>query len=221
MVLRRRACRLRGYSRLSRQAIPRERRVPATPVPPYNTRRCLCDHRVRIPAWSGKIHAYFATATLNELENRAGSRANLPYELVVSTDKASSLIETRSETVSAWSSALRRCMSRLYSAVRMTFFLSSISWRDCSLDNRACCWTFWVSSSPKSLPSISSLSPSAACALSASIVCSRFKAGSGTSPDSVVAGSSAATWPKGFHGLCGALNCGLKSCEAWETIDLF
>ena len=35
---------------------------------------------------SGKIHSYFAKATLSELDNRAGSRANLPYELVISTD---------------------------------------------------------------------------------------------------------------------------------------
>ena len=51
---------------------------------------------------SGKIHAYFATATLNELENRAGSRANLPYELVVSTDEAlqhAYLFETTSEGI--------------------------------------------------------------------------------------------------------------------------
>ena len=51
---------------------------------------------------SGKFHSYFAKATLSELENRAGSRANLPYELVISTDKPLShayLFETTSEGI--------------------------------------------------------------------------------------------------------------------------
>ena len=51
---------------------------------------------------SGKIHSYFAKATLSELENRAGSRANLPYELVISTDEAlqhAYMFETTSEGI--------------------------------------------------------------------------------------------------------------------------
>ena len=51
---------------------------------------------------SGKIHSYFAKATLRELENRAGSRANLHYELVISTDEAlqhAYMFETTSEGI--------------------------------------------------------------------------------------------------------------------------
>ena len=34
--------------------IPRQRRIPATPVPSYHPRCCLLDHRVRVPAWVRK-----------------------------------------------------------------------------------------------------------------------------------------------------------------------
>eukprot|EP00439_Symbiodinium_sp_Y106_P036043 s1199_g4.t1 len=51
---------------------------------------------------SGKFHNYFAKATLAELENKAGSRANLPIELVLCTEEANRvayLFETTSEGV--------------------------------------------------------------------------------------------------------------------------
>ena len=51
---------------------------------------------------SGKFRNYFAKATLNELENRAGSRANLPFEIVLSTEEVNEvayLFETTSEGV--------------------------------------------------------------------------------------------------------------------------
>ena len=51
---------------------------------------------------TGKFHSYFDKATLTELENQAGSRANLPYEIVVSTDGAldhAYLFETTSDGI--------------------------------------------------------------------------------------------------------------------------
>ena len=51
---------------------------------------------------SGKYHNYFAKATLDELGERGGVRANLKYELVLDTDEVLEhawLFETGSEGV--------------------------------------------------------------------------------------------------------------------------
>ena len=51
---------------------------------------------------SGKFHNYFAKATLAELDNKTGSRANLPIELVLCTEEVNNvayLFETTSEGV--------------------------------------------------------------------------------------------------------------------------